>query len=107
MNSLPGFSLASGCSIPVSVATMKVSDSEVRAKLSMPPVDSMCVRSGSTSPEATYSITWVVQPHSGWIMNSAPGWADRTAEMSAGRMPACTWHSPSHTCMRLPITRST
>ena len=33
----------------------------------------MWVRSGSTSPAATYSITWVVQPHSGWIMNSASG----------------------------------
>ena len=73
----------------------------------MPPVESMCVRSGSTSPDATYSMTWVVQPHSGWIMNSASGWAERTAVMSAGRMPACTWHSPSQTCIRLPMVRST
>ena len=73
----------------------------------MPPVDSMCTPCADTSPAATYSITLVVQPHSGWMRNSAPGWAARVASMSAGRMPACTWHSPSHTCMRRPISRST
>ena len=73
MKDFDGFSFASGWSIPVSVATMKVSASDSRAKSSIPPVESMCVRSGSTSPAATYSMTWVVQPHSGWIMNSAPG----------------------------------
>ena len=31
----------------------------------------------------------------------------RVASRSAGRIPAWTWHSPSHTCMRLPRTFST
>ena len=40
---------------------------------SIPPVESMCTPSASTSPAATYSITEVTQPHSGWIRNSEPG----------------------------------
>ena len=58
------------------------------------------------SPEATYSIACVEQPHSGWIRNSASGWAARWALMSSGLMPAWTWHSPSQTCIgfaRLPL----
>ena len=55
----------------------------------------MCTPSASTSPAATYSMTLVEQPHSGWIRKSAPGWAARTALMSSGLMPAWTWHSPS------------
>ena len=47
----------------------------------------------STSPAATYSMTEVEQPHSGWMRKSAPGWAARVAAMSDGRMPAWTWHS--------------
>ena len=41
----------------------------------------------SRSPEATNSIAWVAQPHSGWIRNSATGWSARVAAMSSGRMP--------------------
>ncbi len=33
----------------------------------------MCTPSGSTSPAATYSMTDVEQPHSGWMRKSAPG----------------------------------
>ena len=39
----------------------------------------MWTPSASTSPEATYSIAWVEQPHSGWIRNSAPGCSARRA----------------------------
>ena len=73
----------------------------------MPPVESMWVFSASTSPAATYSMTDVEQPHSGWMRKSAPGLASRTSAMSRGRMPACTWHSPVHTFMRRPVTFST
>ena len=52
-------------------------------------------------------MTLVEQPHSGWMRKSASGCAARVASMSAGRMPACTWHSPSHTCMRRPSSFST
>ena len=38
----------------------------------------MWTPSGSMSPEATYSIAWVEQPHSGWIRNSASGCSART-----------------------------
>ena len=69
---------------------------------SIPPVESMCTPSASTSPAATYSITLVEQPHSGWIRKSAPGCAARTALMSSGLIPAWTWHSPSHTCIGAP-----
>ena len=55
----------------------------------------MCTPSGSISPEATYSIACVAQPHSGWIRNSASGFSARVWTMSSGRMPAWTWHSPS------------
>ena len=68
---------------------------------SMPPVESMCTPSGSTSPAATYSMTDVEQPHSGWIRKSAPGCAARIVADVVGRMPACTWHSPSQTCILL------
>ena len=51
--------------------------------------------------------TLVEQPHSGWIRNSASGCAARVAAMSAGRIPAWTWHSPSQTCIRRPSSRST
>ena len=67
----------------------------------------MWTPSGSTSPAATYSITEVEQPHSGWIRKSAPGCAPRMAAMSDGRIPACTWHSPSHTRIGRPVTFST
>ena len=67
----------------------------------------MCTPSGATSPAATYSITDVEQPHSGWIRKSAPGCAARISEMSLGRMPAWTWHSPSQTCILRPVTFST
>ena len=69
------------------------------AYFSIPPVESMCTPSAEMSPAARNSITAVVQPHSGWIKKSAPGYAARVAAISVGRMPACTWHSPSHTCM--------
>ena len=45
--------------------------------LSMPEVESMWTPSESMSPEATYSIAWVEQPHSGWIRNSASGCSAR------------------------------
>ena len=106
-NVLPGFASSSGCSIPVSVATMNVSASERLAWASIPPVESMCVFSTSTSPDATYSMTDVEQPHSGWIRKSAPGCCSRTAAMSAGRMPACTWHSPTQTLSLRPTIFST
>jgi hypothetical protein len=93
--------------MPVSVAAMKVSASDSRACVSIPPVGSICVLSASTSPAATYSITDVEQPHSGWIRKSAPGFAARTSAMSRGRMPACTWHSPVETFIRRPVTFST
>ncbi len=67
----------------------------------------MWVFSASTSPAATYSITDVEHPHSGWIRNSAPGFSSRTSAMSPGRMPAWTWHSPIQTFMRRPVTFST
>ena len=44
---------------------------------SMPPVESMWTPSGSTSPAATYSMTEVEQPHSGWMRKSAPGCSAR------------------------------
>ena len=75
-----------------------------RAYASIPPVESMWTPSESMSPAATYSMTLVEHPHSGWIRKSAPGWAARTAAMSSGLMPACTWHSPSHTCIARPAT---
>ena len=67
----------------------------------------MWTPSGSTSPAATYSITEVEQPHSGWMRKSAPGWASRISRMSDGRMPAWTWHSPSQTRILRPVTFST
>ena len=48
----------------------------------MPPVESMWTPSGSTSPAATYSMTEVEQPHSGWMRKSAPGCAARISVMS-------------------------
>ena len=60
-----------------------------------------------TSPAATYSMTCVTQPHSGWIRKSASGCSARISLMSAGRMPACTWHSPSQTCSLTPSSFST
>ena len=86
---------------------MKVSASDSRACRSIPPVESMCVFSASTSPAATYSMTEVEQPHSGWMRKSAPGFSSRTRAMSAGRIPACTWHSPVHTFSCRPVTFST
>ena len=44
----------------------------------------MWTPSGSTSPEATYSIAWVEQPHSGWIRNSASGCSARVARCRRG-----------------------
>ena len=79
----------------------------VAAQPIIPPVESMWTPSASTSPAATYSITDVEQPHSGWIRKSAPGCAARMSAMSRGRMPACTWHSPSHTCILRPVCFST
>ena len=73
----------------------------------IPPVESMWTPSASTSPAATYSITDVEQPHSGWIRKSAPGCDARMSAMSLGRMPACTWHSPSQTCILRPVCFST
>ena len=73
----------------------------------MPPVESMCTPSASTSPAATYSMTEVEQPHSGWMRKSAPGCSARVRAMSDGRMPAWTWHSPSQTCSARPIVFST
>ena len=78
-----------------------------RAYASMPPVESMWTPSESMSPAATYSITLVEQPHSGWIRKSAPGCAARTAAMSDGLIPAWTWHSPSQTCIERPSVFST
>ena len=60
--------------MPVSVAMIAVvPGSACSAYLSIPPVESMCTPSASTSPAATYSMTEVEQPHSGWIRKSAPG----------------------------------
>ena len=67
----------------------------------------MWTPSASTSPAATYSMTEVEQPHSGWMRKSAPGCSSRTRVMSDGRMPAWTWHSPSQTCIERPIDFST
>ena len=78
-----------------------------RAYSTIPPVESRCTPSGSTSPAATYSMTDVEQPHSGWMRKSAPGCSPRTRAMSAGRMPAWTWHSPSQTWSARPIDFST
>ncbi len=75
--------------------------------VSIPPVESMCTPSASTSPAATYSMTDVEQPHSGWMRKSAPGCAARISAMSRGRMPAWTWHSPSHTRIGWPVRFST
>ncbi len=75
----------------------------------------MWTPSGSMSPEATNSIAWVEQPHSGWIRNSAFGCSSRVRAMSSGLIPAWTWHSPSQMWKRprrsgsstRPVSRST
>ena len=106
--STSGAAIWSGCSIPTSVAMIAVEPGVAfLAYSSIPPVESMCTPSGSTSPAATYSITDVEQPHSGWIRKSAPGCEARMSRMSAGRIPAWTWHSPSHTCIGRPVIFST
>ena len=47
-------------------------------------------------------MTEVEQPHSGWMRKSAPGCSARISVMSLGRIPAWTWHSPSHTRIGAP-----
>ncbi len=108
MKSTSGAAMRSGWSMPVSVAMIAVVPGwAVAAYLSMPPVESMCTPSASTSPAATYSMTEVEHPHSGWMRKSAPGCSSRTRVMSEGRIPAWTWHSPSQTCIERPIDFST
>ncbi len=86
--------------IPVSVATRKRFLSELLAKLTIPSVERMCVRS---LPKAMH---WLAQPHSGWTSSSASGASRCQRSMSAGRMPAWTWHSPIQIFSLRPVTRS-
>ena len=62
--------------------------------------EGMCVRSFANA------IAWLAQPHSGWTSSSASGSELCQRSMSAGRMPAWTWHSPSQIRRRRPVTRS-
>ena len=52
------------------------------------------------------AIAWLAQPHSGWTSSSASGASAVQRSMSAGRMPAWTWHSPSQIRSLRPVTRS-
>src|SRR2546423_1228230 len=65
----------------------------------------MCTPSEVTSPAATYSMTLVEQPHSGWIRKSAPGWAERVGSMSAGRGAAGGRGAPPPTRVPPPPRR--
>ena len=63
--------------------------------------------SAATSPAATYSITLVEQPHSGWIRNSAPGCARaRGVDVVAGgcRRGRGT-RRPTRACCRPALAR--
>ena len=86
--------------IPVSVATTNRFFGDCRANSTMPSVERMCVRSFANA------IAWLAQPHSGWTSSSASGASACQRSMSAGRMPACTWHSPSQIFSLRPVTRS-
>ncbi len=66
----------------------------------MPSVERMCVR-----PFAN-AIAWLAHPHSGWTSSSASGASSCQRSRSAGRMPACTWHSPIQIRSFRPVTRS-
>ena len=82
---MSGRAICSGCSIPVSVAMIAVAPAgAAAAQPIIPPVESMWTPSAATSPAATYSMTEVEQPHSGWIRKSAPGCAARMSAMSRG-----------------------
>ena len=52
------------------------------------------------------AMHWLAQPHSGWTSSSASGASSCQRSMSAGRMPACTWHSPIQIFSLRPVTRS-
>src|SRR6266545_3633247 len=73
---------------------------EAFAKLIIPSVERMCVRS---LPNA---IACDAQPHSGCTSSSASGASVCQRSMSSGRMPACTWHSPSQMFSLRPVTFS-
>ena len=86
--------------MPVSVATRKRFFGDCLAKLTIPSVERMCVR---PLPKAMH---WLAQPHSGWTSSSASGASACQRSMSAGRMPAWTWHSPIQMFSLRPVTRS-
>jgi hypothetical protein len=95
-----GASFSSRWMIPISVATMNRGLGLCLAKLIIPSVERMCVRS---LPNA---IACEAQPHSGWTSSSASGASACQRSMSAGRMPACTWHSPIQMSSLRPVTFS-
>ncbi len=86
--------------MPVSVATRKRCFGDCRAKLTIFSVERMCVR-----PLAN-AIAWLAQPHSGCTSSSASGASRCQRSMSAGRMPAWTWHSPIQIVSLRPVSRS-
>jgi len=100
-----GASFRSRWRIPVSVATMNRSAEDARASRIIPPVERIFI--SGASPAAERYMHCVEQPHSGWTRNSAPGSASSASRISAGPIPAWTWHSPIHTCIFRPVTCST
>src|SRR6266511_1142891 len=97
---LLGASFSRRWMIPISVATSMRGLGEAFAKLIIPSVERMCVRS---LPNA---IACDAQPHSGCTSSSASGASCCQRSMSSGRIPAWTWHSPSQMFSFRPVTFS-
>ena len=74
----------------------------------MPPVDRILTRSCGKAPSPARYKAEVAQPHSGCTNSSASGCARAWSVSSSPLIPACTWHSPAHTCRFLrPVIRRT
>ena len=65
----------------------------------------MCTPSEAMSPAATYSMTLVEQPHSGWMRKSALGCASRTLRDVGGLDPGVDVALAVPDVNRFPPTR--
>ena len=71
--------------MPVSVATTNSRlRRALRARRTMPSVESTCVRAPERSSSAAAYMHWLAQPHSGWISSSASGCSSSVARDVVG-----------------------
>ena len=92
MKVLPGFCVRSWCSIPLSVATMKVSASNVRAARRMALVEPTASASATTSAGL-----------SGCTSTRAPGCSALSNSSSCALNSSCTMQAPLHNTMSAPV----